>query len=277
MKIKKRIIPTILGIIMSFELLMPLSTVDAATAAKVTIANNKNGTITYKYDNPDSKKTKVLVIKGNTQYQYELKKGDNAVRIPLTEGNGTYTVLLCKQVQGTQYSIVTQNTVTLELTPTIKAFRPTHIIISFKASNTVIKKAKSLTKKYKKKEDKIKVLWKYMYKNYKYDYVKQRGLSSLTRQYIPNINTTYKTKKGICYDISSVFASMLRSVGIETKLVTGYCNKVKGYHAWNKVYNSQTKKWYIIDCTYDLCMYRAKRSVSMKKKAKDYNTEVYQY
>ncbi len=274
---KKRIIPLMLGMFMVVELLMPLSTVEAATAATVTIKNNKNGTITYKYKNPDAVKTKVLVIKGDTQYQYELKKGNNTVRIPLTEGNGTYKLMLCKNIAGTQYAVVDQKTVTLKLTPTRMAFRPTHIIISFKASNAVIKKAKALTKKCRTKEEKIKAIWSYIYKTYKYDYAKQKKLSSLTKQYIPNINTTYSTKKGICYDISAVFASMLRSNGIETKLVTGYSKKVSGYHAWNKVYNSEIKKWYIIDCTYDLCMYRAKKSVSMKKKAKDYNTEIYQY
>ncbi len=277
MKIKMRHIPIILGLLMVFVLFVPLSTVKAATNAGVTIVNNKNGTITYKYKNPDSKKTKVLVVKGNTQYQYELKKGSNYVRIPLTEGNGTYKILLCKNIKGTQYAILAQNTVSLKLTPTRLAFKPTHIIINFKASNAVIKKARALTAKCKTKEAKIKALWQYMYKNFKYDYAKQRGLSSLKRQYIPDVNATYRTKKGICYDISSVFASMLRGIGIETKLVTGYSKIVSGYHAWNKVYNSQTKKWYIIDCTYDLCMYRGRKSVSMKKKVKDYNTEVYQY
>ena len=266
-----------LGLIILFELLLPLSTAVEAAEAKVTIVNNKNGTITYKYKNPYSAKVKVLIIKGNKQYQYELKKGNNNVRIPLTEGNGTYKILLCKRIKNTQYSILKQNTVTLKLSPSILAFRPTHIIINFQASNAAIKKARSLASKYKTKELKIKAIWTYIYKNYKYDYAKLKRLNSSSSQYIPNINTTYSTKKGICYDISAVFASMLRSLGIETKLVTGYCNKVSGYHAWNKVYNSQTNKWYIIDCTYDLCLYRAKKSVSMKKKYKDYDTEIYQY
>lgn len=267
----------LLGLMMVLQLLMPLENVQAASTVKAKITNNKNGTITYKYTNPDSKKTKVLVIKGNTQYQYELKKGSNSVKIPLTEGNGTYKILLCKKIKGTQYAVLNQQTVKLKLTPTLKAFRPTHIIINFKANNAVIKKAKSLTKKCKTKEKKIQAIWKYIVKYYRYDYAKQKTLSSLTKQYIPNVNSTYKSKKGICYDLSSVFASMLRSVGIETKLVTGYCKKVSGYHAWNKVYNSQTKKWYIIDCTYDVCMNRSKKKVTMKKKASDYKTEIYQY
>ncbi len=277
MKITKKVISMMLGIFIIIELLMPILTVDGAIATNVTIVNNRNGTITYKYKNPDAKKTKVLVIKGNTQYQYELKKGNNFVRIPLTEGNGNYKILLCKKIQGSQYAVLNQKSVALKLSPTYKAFRPTHIIINFKANSGVIRKAKTLTKKSKTKEAKINAVWKYVYKNFKYDYAKQKKLSSFTTQYIPNVNTTYKLKKGICYDISSVFASMLRSLGIETKLVTGYCKKVTGYHAWNKVYNSQTKKWYIIDCTYDLCMYRAKKKISMKKKVKDYKTEVYQY
>ncbi len=275
---RKKMMFVILAVIMVMELLLPFQSTNVVAATNdITIINNKNGTITLRYVNPDTSKTKVLVIKGSTQYQYELKQGNNSVKIPLTQGNGAYTIMLCKQIQGTQYAVLNQKTVSLTLTPTRYAFRPTHIIINFKANNSVIKKAKSLTKKCKTKEAKIKAVWNYMVKNYKYDYAKQKTLNSLTSQYIPNINTTYKQKKGICYDISAVFASMLRSLKIETKLITGYSKKVSGYHAWNKVYNSETGKWYIIDCTYDLCMYRAKKSVSMKKKAKDYNTEVYQY
>lgn len=276
MKNKKRITILLLSMCLVLELLLPLSTVSAAST-EPTIVDNKNGTITLKYTNADSKKTKVLVIKGSSQYQYELKKGNNTVKIPLTEGNGTYKILLCKNISGSQYAVLHQKTVDLKLTPSRYAFRPTHIIINFKASNAVIKKAKSLTKKAKTKEAKIKAIWSYIAKNYKYDYAKQKTLGSLTSQYIPDVNATYKKKKGICYDVSAVFASMLRSIKIETKLVTGYSKKVSGYHAWNKVYNSDTKKWYIIDCTYDLCMYQGKKSISMKKKAKDYKTEVYQY
>ncbi|MGI6627015.1 MAG: transglutaminase-like domain-containing protein [Bacillota bacterium] len=42
--------------------------------------------------------------------------------------------------------------------------------------------------------------------------------------------------KGICFDYSSLLASMLRSLDVPTKLVTGYVAPDYLYHAWNEVY-----------------------------------------
>ena len=258
------------------ELLAPMKQVSAAQKLP-TITQNSDGTVTIKYKNTSNKRVKVLVIKGNKQYQYEVKKGKSEVKVPLTQGNGTYKIMVVKQIQGTKYAPLKQQNVTLKLTPSRAAFKPTHIIINFNKRNSAIKKAKSLVKGCKTKKQKITVIWNYIVKNYSYDYVKLKKLSSYTTQYVPDIESTFKTKKGICYDISALFSSMLRSVGIEAKLQTGYCKTVKGYHAWNKVYDSDKKKWYIIDCTYDLCKYKGKNKVSMIKSSKQYNTIVYEY
>ncbi len=74
-------------------------------------------------------------------------------------------------------------------------------------------------------------------------------------------------------------AAMLRSVGVEVKVVTGHTPNVKEYHAWNQVYDSAKKKWYTIDATYDMCLYNAKSSkkYSMFKPDKDYEDILYTY
>ncbi|MDO5521751.1 MAG: transglutaminase-like domain-containing protein [bacterium] len=272
----KKIVMLIMVMILGIQGSLPAREAEAA-GSEATIIGNTDGTVTVKYNNKSKVKSKVLVIKDNKMYQYDLKNGNNIVRVPLTQGNGTYTVMVCKCITGSKYSPIAQKKVKLKLSPSRKAFKPTHIIINFKNTNPAIKKAKQLVKKCKTKEDKIKAIWNYVVKNYKYDYAKQRNLSSYTSQYVPNVNTTYKSKKGICYDISALYSAMLRSVGIEAQLQTGYCSKVNGYHAWNRVYNSEKKKWYTIDCTYDLCMYRKGGKYSMKKASGEYKTVVYLY
>lgn len=264
-------------IVMLLVLVCLLPTKKVRAASNVTIRNNNNGTITLKYNNTKNIRTKVLVQKGDSRYQYELKNGNNNIKIPLTQGNGRYKVILCEQIEGTSYAIITQRIVTQTLNPTRYAFRPTHVIINFTKNNAAVKKAKSLTKKIKQPEDKIKIIYEYIVKNYKYDYAKQKKLKNSSGNYVPNINSIYKSKKGICYDIAAVYASMLRSIGIETKLVTGFCDNIEGYHAWNKVYDAKKKKWITMDLTYDICMFQAKRSYSMNKDSKEYSVEVYQY
>ena len=76
--------------------------------------------------------------------------------------------------------------------------------------------------------------------------------------YIPDIDNTMKTKKGICFDYASLMAAMLRSQNIPTKLVVGYSGDA--YHAWISVYLHESgwidniiefdgKNWSLIDPT----------------------------
>jgi transglutaminase-like putative cysteine protease len=73
----------------------------------------------------------------------------------------------------------------------------------------------------------------------------------------------------MCYDFSSLFASMLRSVNIPAKLVKGYGSKVEGYHAWNEVYLDG--KWQTVDTSFDAQMAQNKQSFSMYKDSSKYD------
>jgi len=82
--------------------------------------------------------------------------------------------------------------------------------------------------------------------------------------------------------MSALTASMMRSVGIQTKMVTGYPRNQyyngTQYHSWNRVYSKKEKKWMVIDVTCDMCLYdqgvRYKK-LSMKKKPSQYSNVKY--
>ena len=115
----KQGICVILISLMVLQLLAPIEEVKASSSNDtMTVKNNENGTITLKYNNKNNIKTKVLVKKGNTQYQYELKSGANTIKIPLTQGNGTYTIMICQLAKGTSYAVVAQKKVKQNMTPT---------------------------------------------------------------------------------------------------------------------------------------------------------------
>ena len=58
-----------------------------------------------------------------------------------------------------------------------------------------------------------------MVKNVKYDDEKAQNVQS---GYLPSVDETLKTKKGICFDYAALMTAMLRSQGIPTKLEIGY-------------------------------------------------------
>ena len=54
--------------------------------------------------------------------------------------------------------------------------------------------------------------------------------------YVPNPDDTLATGTGVCFDYASLGAAMLRSVGLPTKIITGYVTPGDLYHAWIMVY-----------------------------------------
>ena len=90
----------------------------------------------------------------------------------------------------------------------------------------------------------------------KYDNKKAK---TVQKGYLPNLNSLYKKKKGICFDYAATMTAMLRSQGVPTKLVIGYTGKT--YHAWINVYSKKKgwitgaiyisgKKWKLMDPTF---------------------------
>ena len=63
---------------------------------------------------------------------------------------------------------------------------------------------------------------------------------------------------------------MLRSQNIPTKMVKGYVNGSKTYHAWNEVYLSSEKKWITIDTTSDAFLKTNKKTYTLEKDATIY-------
>lgn len=246
----------------------------SAKPVETSVTDNGNGTFTVVYDNTEEAKVLVMVSKDSVDYKYYLSNGVVTEVIPMTLGNGTYKIRVCKNTTGSKYSVKYSTEIDVELDNELTVFTNPHIIVDYEIKEKAIKKAVSLCKSLKTDTKKISAIYKYMVKNYTYDYAKVETVR-VTAGYIPSVNQTYTDKKGICYDISSLFAAMLRSQGITAKVVTGYTPAVSTLHAWNEVYDSAKKKWYIIDITCDIAYYNAGVSYTMKKSAKDYDAVKY--
>lgn len=245
-----------------------------ASAADSFYENNDNGIITITYNNKSNVKMKVAVSKDSDTYYYDLAKGENKLDIPLNMGNGSYKIRICKNISGTKYSVIQSSTIELDISDEDEVFTYSNVIVNYTATDYAIKKAARLTEDAKTDGEKVKAIYNYVVKNFKYDYDK---IASLSSGYIPDIKIIYKNKKGICYDLSAIMAAMLRSQGIKVKLVTGYTPNIDVYHAWNAVYDTKKDEWYTIDTTYDVAMYQAGKKYTMKKDSKDYTDIKYQY
>lgn len=264
--------------VLLFALSLAGVTARAADAEKKTteasITDNGNGTFTIVYDNTEEAKIVVMVSKDDVNYNYYLSTGVVTEVIPMTLGNGEYKIRICKNISGTKYSVIYSTTLEIELEDETAVFQNPNIIVDYETKEKAVKKATSLCKSCKTDTKKITAIYSYLVKNYTYDYAKVETVRATTG-YIPSVSQTYTDKMGICYDISSLFAAMLRSQGITAKVVTGYTPAISTLHAWNEVYDADKDKWYVIDVTSDIAYYQAGVSYKMKKDADDYSAVKY--
>lgn len=225
------------------------------------------GLISVNYQVDKDVQTKVMIAKDDKKYFYNLKSADN---FPLQFGNGEYTVAVLELVEGNKYKAVKLEKVTLHLTNENDVFLNSIQNIKWNEEMEAIKKAKELTKDAKTDREKVTAIYNYIVKHINYDYDKA---NTITTGYIPVIDETFKEADGICYDYASLFAAMLRSVQVPTKLVMGYKNDIKSYHAWNTVYLKDTNEWITIDTTYDATLLDNKQPYSMIKDPGQYTAD----
>jgi transglutaminase-like putative cysteine protease len=243
--------------------------VAAESTSPVIIPNDDQGTVSISYLVNSDKIYRVLVTKEDKKVSYYLRTDGVSVNFPLSYGNGEYEVSVLVNVSGNNYKKIKTENVNVSLEDEKAVYLNSVQNINWNDNLDAVKKAKELTKGLDTDEEKIKAVYGYIVNNFEYDYGK---LSKLKNDYLPDIDSTFNTQNGICYDFSSTFAAMLRSIDIPTKLVKGYADDVDGYHAWNEVYNSTTGKWMTIDTTYDAQMRAYGRKFTMEKDTGKYDT-----
>ena len=259
-----------IGIFAISMIIMLTSLFSYAAEASVLIsaAYSNTGVVGVLYNKPTDKRMRLLVEKDGTRYTYNVYTSEKLEQFPLQMGNGEYVVRLMENVEGNKYKEVMKNTIKVEIKDETEVFLNSIQEIKWDNKKKSIEKAKELTEGLTKDEDKVKAIYDYITSNIKYDYAK---ISKLTADYLPEIDSTLEGGQGICYDYSSLFAAMLRSVGVPAKMVKGYTTNVKEYHAWNEVYVNG--KWSIIDTTVDAAYVQQNRKIEIYKSVKAYSAE----
>ncbi len=251
-----------------------------AKAADPVITDNHNGTVTVNFTNDTTLKVKILAVATDYKQQYDLNQGVSSITIPLTAGNTSYTIKVCRQVEGSKYSVIGTSTVNLNLSDRNQVYLYSNAIVGFRHSDSIIKRVEELTHGCTTEADVVAAVHNWIVKNfvYNYDLASQITAGSVT-SYVPDVQSVYKAKTGICYDYSVVMASMLRSRGIEVRVITGYPDPsmVNGYHAWLQIYDPTTKSWYTCDPTYDSCYYHKGYKYDLKKPDSKYSNITYIY
>jgi transglutaminase-like putative cysteine protease len=245
---------TILSIFLVTAIFLTNTSVLAAVSVQASpfdFSDVQNGKVTVSYTSSSIKHIKLLIQKDDRKYFYDISSDGSSDSFTLQMGPGKYTFSILENTTENTYRFVVKKTFYVSEISEISTFLNSVQNIYWNNDMKAVIKAGELTKDKKTAIEKVRSVYNYIIENIRYDRTK---LSNVSSGYIPDIENTFETKTGICYDYSALFAAMLRSQGIPAKLVTGHSPYVSGYHAWNEVYLEETNEWVMIDTTVDAAM-----------------------
>ncbi len=202
-------------------------------SSTIDYSNTASGYIMFMYSGAYSNiRVQVTGPNGVTQ-TYPVFSKNTYEALPLTGGSGNYTVTVAVNNGGTSYIVAAQTSIGASLSYSTVAYSRPNIICNYNASTSCVQYAAQLTRGCDTEIAKVEAIYKYVVNNFRYDHGKASSVSSSA--YIPNLNSTWSTKSGICYDYAATMAAMLRTQGIPTKVVAGYVSG-STYHAWISAY-----------------------------------------
>jgi transglutaminase-like putative cysteine protease len=198
----------------------------------VDASHSASGYIMVKGEETD-KKLKLRISKGDQTLNYDLNGEGLYEAFPLQLGSGEYTCALYKHVDGNKYTSEGSLKFRAELTDENVAFLSPNQYVPYTKETPAVLQSLELCKDLTTEREKAEAIREYIKDNFVYDFVKAMTVAGASNQ-MPNIDACFKTRMGICQDLSAMVACMLRVQGIPTQLVIGHANNT--YHAWNRIY-----------------------------------------
>ena len=201
---------------------------------------------------------KFRVVHDEEKYNYDLPKDGTVTFYPLQLGDGAYSFYVYKNIVDTKYSELYKESHDVVLRDAFDPYLRPNQIVNYGKDSACADKARELASQASTPIEVVGKIYEYITGNIVYDYDKAE---TVPKTYLPVPDETLQTGKGICFDYAALAASMLRSVGIPAKLITGKVSPQELSHAWNMFYTEETgwvtaefkvnsKEWTRIDLTF---------------------------
>ena len=159
-------------------------------------------------------------------------------------------------VTGSEYATVLSGTVNASLTDEFAPFVRPNQYVNFTADSKAVAKAAEICEGAADNLAKVEAVYSFVVNHLTYDKEKAQTVKS---GYLPDVDASLSSGKGICFDYAALMAAMLRSQGVPVKLVVGYTGDA--YHAWLNVWGEKEgwiegkiyfdgKEWKLMDPTF---------------------------
>lgn len=226
------------------------------SVASVDLSNANSGYIGCQLLNDPGVKVKLIVEKDDKKYTYDIDTSD-MVGIPLSCGNGTYSIRIAQNIEGTSYSIIASTSFDVEMDDERSPFLYPNKIVNYHKDSKIVEISMDVVKGDTNDLERVEHIYKYVLENLDYD--DEKAEEADNQYMIPDLDEILESKKGICFDYASLMAAMCRIQGIPCRVVVGATDIE--YHAWCEIYLKgkgwinpkvyfKSKKWSIVDPTF---------------------------
>ena len=199
--------------------------------ASIDASNTSQGYVMVKYNGTNEKVKLQITCPDQSCYTYLISGRGAYDTFPLTAGNGSYALQVLENVAGDTYTVSLAQSINVSIEDEFLPFLYPNQYVNFHTDSKAVSKGSDLAKDTYSDLDVVQNIYNYVIKNISYDTAKAQNVSY---GYVPDIDDTLSSKKGICFDYAALMTSMLRSQNIPTKLEVGYSGDA--YHAWISTY-----------------------------------------
>lgn len=199
--------------------------------ASIDASNTSQGYVMVKYNGTNEKVKLQITCPDQSCYTYLISDRGAYDTFPLTAGNGSYALQVLENVAGDTYTVSLAQSINVSIEDEFLPFLYPNQYVNFHTDSKAVSKGSDLAKDTYSDLDVVQNIYNYVIKNISYDTEKAQNVSY---GYVPDIDDTFSSKKGICFDYAALMTSMLRSQNIPTKLEVGYSGDA--YHAWISTY-----------------------------------------
>ena len=199
--------------------------------ASIDTSNTSQGYVMVKYNGTNEKVKLQITCPDQSCYTYLISDRGAYDTFPLTAGNGSYALQVLENVAGDTYTVSLAQSINVSIEDEFLPFLYPNQYVNFHTDSKAVSTGSDLAKDTYSDLDVVQNIYNYVIKNISYDTEKAQNVSY---GYVPDIDDTLSSKKGICFDYAALMTSMLRSQNIPTKLEVGYSGDA--YHAWISTY-----------------------------------------
>ena len=219
------------------------------TSGNLLIDASTSGKGYFKARSKESGKQKLRVMKDGYTFDYDI--GTEDITAPLQIGDGSYAIVLYKNVYANKYSSTGAVKILVTLDSEFVPYQHGNQYVDYENNEDLAAYALNMCDSLYATEF-VKAMKHDLKSRYTYDYIK--GVMTKPGM-LPDIDRCFAKKMGICQDLAALAVSMCRIVKIPAKLIIGKYGKTN--HAWCEIYYEG--QWNLYDPTLEIQGSRKKK------------------